>query len=86
MILFIVGIVEMVISALWTRYVSQGKKWIGAGITLINIFIWYYVLRTVLENINNLGIVVIYALGCSIGTFIGTSLKLKGGHRGSDRS
>ena len=76
--LFFVGIVEMVIASLWTRYVSAGKKYIGGLITFVNIYIWYFVLRTVLENINNTTIVFVYAVGCAIGTVIGTGLRLGG--------
>jgi uncharacterized protein YebE (UPF0316 family) len=71
-ILFFVGILEMYISAMWTKKVSQGKAIISGGITFVNILIWYFVLRTVLEHLGSLGLILVYALGCSIGTIIGT--------------
>ena len=69
--LFFVGILEMFISAKWTKNVSQERAFISAGITYVNILIWYFVLRTVLEHLGSLGLILVYALGCSIGTYIG---------------
>jgi len=74
MILFFVGILEMMISSLWTRYVSNGRMWFAGLITFINIFIWFYVLKTVLEHLNDNRIVILYATGCAIGTVLGTRL------------
>lgn len=75
MILFFVGIIEMIILALWTRCVSGGRRWVGSVMTVFNIIIWYFVLRALVEDINNFKIVALYALGCAIGTFIGTGSK-----------
>jgi uncharacterized protein YebE (UPF0316 family) len=73
MILLFVGMVEMIISAQWTRSVSEGRRWKSCLITLFNILIWYYVLRTVIEDLHNWKVVALYAIGCAIGTFIGTT-------------
>jgi uncharacterized protein YebE (UPF0316 family) len=70
--LFFVGILEMVIVSVWTKTVSESKVAASGFITLINIFIWYFVLQTVMENINNWVVVMSYACGCAIGTMICT--------------
>jgi len=73
MSLFLIGIIEMVIISMWTHFVSNNRV-IASGITnFVNILIWYYVLQSVMEDINNLSLVLLYALGCAIGTVLTTS-------------
>lgn len=72
MMLFCVGVVEMMIASAWTRAVSSSKVWPSGVITMMNIFIWYFVLQTVIEDITNWRIIVTYALGCAVGTMITT--------------
>jgi len=71
-ILFFVGIVEMIIIAAWTKLVSDNKVWSSGAVTLINIVTWYYVLQTILEDIGNWRLIAVYAVGCAIGTMITT--------------
>lgn len=71
MTLFFVGVVEMIIVAFWTKVVSQSKVAMTGAITVINIFIWYYVVSVVVENIGNWTTIASYALGCAIGAMIG---------------
>ncbi len=66
--LFFVGIVEMMIIAVWTKLVTDNKIWASGVVTVINIITWYYVLQTILEDIGNWQLIVVYALGCAIGT------------------
>ncbi len=73
MSLFLLGIVEMIIISAATKVVSDNKVISSGVITVINIFIWYYVLQSVVTEINNLWIVTVYALGCAIGTMITVS-------------
>lgn len=73
MILFFIGIIEMVIISVWTRMVSETKVMASGLVTVVNIFIWYYVLQTVTDDIKNLGLVALYASGCAIGTMITTA-------------
>jgi len=70
-ILFMVGIVELYISALLTKSISKERAGISGVITFVNILIWYFVLRTILEQLDNTKLVVVYALGCSLGTILG---------------
>jgi uncharacterized protein YebE (UPF0316 family) len=73
MTLFFVGIIEMIIVALWTRFVTQANILMSGVITIINIFIWYYVIQTVVDNLGDWTTIVPYALGCAIGTMLGTA-------------
>lgn len=68
MVLFFIGIVEMLIVTLWTKLVTKTKIVASGLVTMVNIFIWYYVLQTILNDINNWYLVLSYALGCAIGT------------------
>lgn len=72
LVLFGVGVIEMLIAALWTSYVSRQKIMASGLITLINITIWFYVLQAIIDNINRWNILVFYALGCAGGTMLAT--------------
>ncbi len=71
-LLFFVGIVEMVIITAWTKVVSDTKVIASGVITVINIIIWYYVLRIFVENIENIYFLVVYIAGCALGTMVTT--------------
>jgi uncharacterized protein YebE (UPF0316 family) len=53
--------------------VSETKVLASGLVTVINIFIWYYVLRIVVDDINNVGVIIVYALGCAAGTMLTTA-------------
>jgi len=57
MILFLVGVLEMVIVTAWTKVVTENKVMASGAITMVNI---------------NWKLVVLYALGCAVGTVIST--------------
>ena len=76
MTLFFIGIIEMLIITSWTKIVTKSQVIASGIITMINIFIWYYVLQTIIDNINNWQLVILYAFGCSIGV-MGTTLYFK---------
>ncbi len=70
MILFTIGVVEMIIIAYWTKTVVDSKIFLSGFVTIINIFIWYYVLQTFVDDISNWTLVIPYAVGCAVGTMI----------------
>lgn len=72
MALFFVGVLEMIIVTLWTKLVVETRVLASGAITMVNILIWYYVLQKIVDNINNWRLVLLYALGCAIGTIIST--------------
>ncbi|HBM45946.1 TPA: hypothetical protein DDZ75_03150 [Patescibacteria group bacterium] len=61
----------MVVTA-WTETVTKARVIESGMVTIINIFIWYYVLDKIVNDIENFNLVLVYALGCSVGTMIGT--------------
>jgi len=70
MMLFFIGLVEMVIATIWTKFVSRGQLFASSLITFVNILIWYYVLRQIISDLGDWSIVVLYAAGCATGTMI----------------
>jgi uncharacterized protein YebE (UPF0316 family) len=71
MILFLVGIVDMVVIALWTKAVTKANVPLTGLVTTLNVFIWYYVVSQVVEHIDDWATIVPYAAGCAIGSMIG---------------
>ncbi|MCX6714790.1 MAG: DUF5698 domain-containing protein [Candidatus Uhrbacteria bacterium] len=70
MMLFFIGLVEMVIATTWTRFVSRGQLFASSFITFVNILIWYYVLRQIISDLGDWSIIVLYAAGCATGTLL----------------
>src|SRR3989344_8701649 len=68
MMLFFVGIIEMLIVTVWTKMVTKTKVLASGIVTLINVMIWFYVIQALVDNINNWEIALLYAFGCAIGT------------------
>ncbi len=62
----------MIIMTVWTNAVTKMQVLASGFITVVNIFIWYYVLDTIVSNLGTVSLVFMYALGCAVGTMIGT--------------
>ena len=60
----------MFIIAYWTKAVVDSKVLMSGIITIVNVLIWFYVLRTFVDDINNWYLVASYALGCATGTML----------------
>jgi len=73
MMLFIIGVIEMVIISAWTKVVTESKVLASGLITIFNVLIWYYVLNKIVNDISNWQLIIFYALGCAIGTMITTA-------------
>jgi len=73
MILFFIGIIEMLVISTWTKVVTETKVVVSGMVTVVNIFIWYYVLQTMVNDIHNFWVVGLYAAGCAVGTMLSTA-------------
>lgn len=62
----------MLIVTAWTKFVTKAQVLASGAITMVNVLIWYYVLEKIIQDIANWKLVVLYALGCSIGTALST--------------
>lgn len=72
MVLFFIGVLEMIIVTFWTKLVVETRVIASGVVTMINVLIWYYVLQAIVDDINNWKLVVLYAFGCAVGTVIST--------------
>jgi uncharacterized protein YebE (UPF0316 family) len=70
MLIFCIGMAEMVFSTLWAKYVQETRVYASTMITVAHVFVWYYVLRTVIEQVNDISVVVMYAAGCGMGNLL----------------
>ena len=70
MFLFILGIVEMFIITYWTKTVAESRILSSGFLTVVNILIWYYILRIFVDDIDNWYLVLFYAFGCAVGTML----------------
>lgn len=70
MLIFTLGVVEMFIIAYWTKTVVESRVYVSGVVTIVNVLIWYYVLQTFVDDINNWYLVLSYALGCAAGTML----------------
>ncbi len=70
---FAVGVLELFIVTAWTKVVVGSRVVMSGAVTFVNVLIWYLVLETIISDINNWPLVLVYALGCALGTMIGVS-------------
>ena len=70
MFIFTLGVVEMFVITYWTKTVAESRIYMSGAITIVNILIWFYVLRTFVDNIDNWYLLLSYALGCAVGTML----------------
>lgn len=70
--LFLIGFIDMAIVTIWTRAVAKSQVVMSGVITFVNVIVWYYVLRKVVEDIGNWRLILLYALGCTLGTVAST--------------
>lgn len=68
--LFFIGIIECFFSALRYKLLQKNKQLFCMIISYTNIFIWYFMLRAVIDNINNLYLIAVYAAGYSLGDML----------------
>jgi len=69
-LMFGVGVLEMVIISAWTKSVTEQRLFTSGFLTIINVSIWYFILRVIIEHINSVPLFAVYAVGCSLGTMI----------------
>lgn len=70
MLILFIGMAEMIFSTLWAKYVQEARVWASTLITMSHVFVWYFVLKTVIEQLNNMNVVFMYAIGCGLGNML----------------
>lgn len=78
LIILVAKVVEVSLTTLRMVFVGRGEKHFAAGIGFIEVMIWLNIASVVLVNINeNPAKMVVYALGFSLGSFIGLYIEEK---------
>lgn len=67
-VMFLVGVLEMIVVSAWTKAVASQRIWSSGFLTLLNVSLWYFILRVIIDYIDSLLIFGVYALGCALGT------------------
>ena len=73
-IFLIVGFLEMLFWSLNTKALIKDKMINTFIFTFISVIIWFFVVSKVAENVNNIWLMLAYALGCASGNC--TTIKL----------
>jgi hypothetical protein len=67
----------MFVIAYWTKTVVESRIYMSGVITVVNILIWFYVLRIFVDDLDNWYLVMFYALGCAAGTMLSSYVSNK---------
>ncbi|WP_423237246.1 DUF2179 domain-containing protein [Clostridium putrefaciens] len=77
-LIFLAKIVEVSLMTLRTVLITRGEKLVGSIIGFFEVIIWLYLVSTVLVGISEDPIkMVVYALGFSVGNYVGSFLEEK---------
>jgi len=77
--LFIIGFFELVADIIDFKWTQHNKFLKSAILTYLSVWFWYLLLRIILDNLSNLKLVNIYALGCGLGCYVGMKAMRKYG-------
>ncbi|MFX0084221.1 MAG: DUF5698 domain-containing protein [Candidatus Hodarchaeota archaeon] len=72
--LFFTGLIEIFLGAIDFKLTQRDRKILSSMTTIIGVFIWYFVVRTIVSDLANIPLVVSYALGCGLGCYLGLVL------------
>ena len=76
-LIFIAGFFEFVIRVIDYKAIQRSKCFYSAIITFINIWVWYYIIASVVENLNNFWLIFVYAIGCALGNYVTLKLDMR---------
>ena len=68
--IFLAGILEDFINAWHVKSISRNRAFISALSDTLHVFVWYFVIRVIVENIQNLWLALVYAVGNGLGTYL----------------
>lgn len=70
-LLFIIGIVELFLGIIDFKLTQKNRIGLSTTSTYIGVIIWYLILRTMVEFIDDFILANIYAMGCALGCYLG---------------
>ena len=77
LLIFIMKVIENALATLRVIIVSNGKKLIGAILSLLMSIIWVISTSLVVQNFTNLFSIVAFSLGCFVGSYLGSLMEGK---------
>lgn len=77
LLIFIMKVIENALATLRVIIVSNGKKLIGAILSLLMSIIWVISTSLVVQNFTNLFSIVAFSLGCFAGSYLGSLMEGK---------
>jgi len=70
--LFIIGVFELFLNIIDFKLTQKNRKILSSFSTLIHIYIWYFIGRSLFTNIDaGIMYVTSYAIGCAFGCYLG---------------
>jgi len=69
-LIFVIGLVENFVSTWQLKVISKDYHITAGLLDILNVLIWYFILRLMVENINNVNLAVMYAIGSGLGTYL----------------
>lgn len=72
--IFLIGIVEIFLGVIDFKLTQHNRKILSSMTTMIGIIIWYFIIKTIVEDLANIQLVISYAVGCGIGCYLGLVL------------
>lgn len=76
-LVFIAGFAEFVIRVVDYKAIQRSMCIYSSVITFINIWVWYYIIDSIVKNLGDIWLIFIYALGCAIGNYITLKIDLQ---------
>lgn len=67
---FIVGIIEFFLGVVDFKLTQRSKMMLSAFCTVVGIYIWYFIIRTIIDNIDNFYLITSYAIGSGTGCYL----------------
>lgn len=77
LLIFIMKVIENALATLRVIIVSNGKKLIGAILSLLMSIIWVISTSLVVQNFTNLFSIIAFSLGCFVGSYLGSLMEGK---------
>lgn len=77
LLIFIMKVIENALATLRVIIVSNGKKLIGAILSLLMSIIWVISTSLVVQNFTNLFSIIAFSLGCFVGSYFGSLMEGK---------
>ncbi|GAG34202.1 unnamed protein product, partial [marine sediment metagenome] len=62
--LFIIGIIEVILGTWDIKLIEKERVFLSSLVSFVEVVLWYYVIRIIVEHLHGFSTVFTYALGC----------------------